>query len=40
MMSDLLCPVKHCLIWLKLRCFSKILVIGWKIQILNVIKIV
>ena len=40
MMSDLLCPVKHCLIWLKLRCFSKILAIGWKIQILNVIKIV
>ena len=39
MMSDLLCPVKQCLIWLKLRCFSKILAIGWKIQILNVIKI-
>ena len=30
-----LCPVKQCLIWFKLRCLSRILLISWKIRILN-----
>ena len=35
-----LCPVKQCLIWLKLRFLSKILAISWEIRMLNVIKII
>ena len=34
------CPLKYCLIWFKLLCLSRILVISWEIQILNFIKIV
>ena len=33
-------PVKQCLIWFKLCCVSRILVISWEIQILNFTEIV
>ena len=35
-----MCPVKGCLIWLRLHCLSRILVITWEIRILNFIYIV
>ena len=35
-----ICPFKQCLIWFKLRCFSRILAIGWEIQNLNFVDVV
>ena len=35
-----ICPMKQCLIWLKLCCVSKILAISWEIRILNFIEII
>ena len=33
-----ICPVKQCLIWIKVYCFSRILAINWEIWVLNFIE--